>query len=257
MALWPNARYMTRSTYKGFGVAPGLDAYLKAVGDRFNRYTALNKTASTPDGYDMRAAVPPIVAGGMSALRAVADMAGSGNALAGGPMDGTASVAQITGTSGLSLVVGLEGSAVVASLSGDGMVLSLTIGLDGTGSWSLTGTGALGMIVPCEGSGSFSLTGTSDLRGLLALAGEWTPFSTLSPENLAAAVWNALAAQYNDAGTMGAKLNSAAAGGVDLNALAQAVLDAAETTPIHSRVKIINDTTLAGAGTSGDPMRPA
>ncbi|MCC6824006.1 MAG: hypothetical protein IT579_25100 [Verrucomicrobia subdivision 3 bacterium] len=39
--------------------------------------------------------------------------------------------------------------------------------------------------------------------------------------------------------------------------VADAVLAAAQATPIHSRVKIINDTTLAGAGTAGDPMRPA
>lgn len=40
-------------------------------------------------------------------------------------------------------------------------------------------------------------------------------------------------------------------------AIAAAVLAAAQDEPIHSRVKIINDTTLAGSGASGDPMRPA
>ena len=40
-------------------------------------------------------------------------------------------------------------------------------------------------------------------------------------------------------------------------AIAAAVLAAAQNEPIHSRVKIINDTTLAGSGASGDPMRPA
>lgn len=38
--------------------------------------------------------------------------------------------------------------------------------------------------------------------------------------------------------------------------IATAILAAAQITPIHSRVTIINNTTLAGAGTSGDPMRP-
>jgi hypothetical protein len=36
--------------------------------------------------------------------------------------------------------------------------------------------------------------------------------SNLSPENLAAAVWSAFAAQYNVAGTMGELLHNAAAG---------------------------------------------
>ncbi len=39
--------------------------------------------------------------------------------------------------------------------------------------------------------------------------------------------------------------------------IAAAILAAAQISPIHSRVKIINDTTLAGAGSAGDPMRPA
>lgn len=40
-------------------------------------------------------------------------------------------------------------------------------------------------------------------------------------------------------------------------AIPAAILAAAQDQPIHSRVKIINDTTLAGSGASGDPMRPA
>jgi hypothetical protein len=39
--------------------------------------------------------------------------------------------------------------------------------------------------------------------------------------------------------------------------IASAILAAAQVTPIHSRVKIINNTTLAGSGVPGDSMRPA
>lgn len=45
----------------------------------------------------------------------------------------------------------------------------------------------------------------------------------LSPSGLAAAVWNALANDFNDSGTMGQKLNSAAVGGIDYDDLATAV----------------------------------
>jgi len=41
------------------------------------------------------------------------------------------------------------------------------------------------------------------------MTGEMTPFTELSPENLAKAVWSALASENNDIGTMGAKLNTA------------------------------------------------
>ncbi len=45
----------------------------------------------------------------------------------------------------------------------------------------------------------------------------------LSPTALATAVWNAVANEFNDSGSMGNKLNTASSGGVDLDALADAV----------------------------------
>lgn len=53
-----------------------------------------------------------------------------------------------------------------------------------------------------------------------------SPFTTLSPENLAAAVWNALAAAYNSPGSFGEILN---AGGSGLTA--QQVRDAMKLAP--------------------------
>jgi hypothetical protein len=78
------------------------------------------------------------------------------------------------------------------------------------------------------------------------MAGEWTPFTELSPENLAREVWNAVAATYNAAGTMGAKLNTASSGGVDLSALADAVRDALAIE--LARI----DTTISSRATVGD-----
>jgi len=45
----------------------------------------------------------------------------------------------------------------------------------------------------------------------------------LTTDSIAAAVWNAIAASFNDAGSMGNKLNTASSGGVDMDALAQTV----------------------------------
>ncbi|MEN9438317.1 MAG: hypothetical protein RIR09_2972, partial [Pseudomonadota bacterium] len=112
------------------------------------------------------------------------------------------------------------------------------------------------MIVPFEGAGSVaSLTGSGDLRGNLSMAGEWTPFTELSPENLAREVWNAVAAAYNTSGTMGAKLNTASSGGVDLEALAQAILAAAQITPIHADARKMNGATVQGDGSESDKWR--
>jgi len=223
--------------------------------------------------------VPAIKAGAMAARKPFAVVDGSANLLNGGPMTATAALCTVDSSAGLSLVVGLAGTASVLTVTGDGGTLSLTIGLDGTASMAFTGGGALSMIVPFEGTGSVaSVTGAADLRGLLSMAGGWTPFTDLSPENLAREVWNAVASQYNDAGTMGAKLNTASSGGVDLNALAQAVweyatrnlstspptaaqvataiLDAAQATPIHADARAIKGQTINGSGTASDPWGP-
>lgn len=92
---------------------------------------------------------------------------------------------------------------------------------------NLTGAGAVNAVINAFASVQADLSGTGTLTlvpyATGALAANITGESVLSPQNLAAAVWSALAAQYNDSGTMGNKLNLAASGGVDYDALAQAV----------------------------------
>lgn len=234
MALRPNGRYMTMSTYKGFGVAPGLDARLQSSNCRMNRFVnpSFLKTASTPDGYDMKAVVPPITAGSMASASAKILTLENQNAymLSGGPVSGTFDMTFTVPDASLSMIVSMSSNTVIVSIGGNGNDLKLTVGMAGEFSMTVSGTNSLSMIVPFEGTGSISLTGTSDLKGLLSLSGEFTPFTELSPENLARSVWEALAADYNDAGTMGSKLNTASSGGVDMNALAQAVWEYATRT---------------------------
>lgn len=274
---------MTRSTYKGLGTAPGSDAYIKGLGDRMNRFVgeSFSRKASTPDGYGLKAHVPAIRAGSMSTRAVVSSGTFTGNALAGGPMSGVAPVCTVTSdNNNLSLIVSMSGTSVVTTLTGDNLQLKLTIGLSGTAEWTLTGTSSLSMVVPIEGSGNVaSMSGTSDLRGLLSMAGEWTPFTALSPEGLASAVWNALGSQYTTPGTMGAKLNTASSGGVDLDALATAVwsyinrtltaggsgatpeeiadaiLAAAQITPIHADARSNNGAPIIGDGSQLNPWR--
>jgi hypothetical protein len=45
------------------------------------------------------------------------------------------------------------------------------------------------------------------------MAGAVTPFTELSPQNLAAELWNSLASEYAADGTMGSKLNAAGSAG--------------------------------------------
>jgi len=181
-------------------------------GSRLSLFTAFPKGTSVPPGYAPNGAyVMPYTAGDMAALASAVSLSGSASLLRGGPLTGAGTL-ELTGAGGLSLTVGLEGAGAM-SFAGDGS-LALTIGLAGDGTITMTGTGALAMIVPFAGTGAFSITGTGNLKGRLSLAGEFTPFTELSPESLAAAVWNSPAADYVDAGTMGEKLNTAGAGGL-------------------------------------------
>lgn len=153
-------------------------------------------TASVPAGAAPYGAwIWPYTSGGMSgnnSTTTVAVMDSQANLLNGGPMSGTGSMTFTSTGANLRLTVGLSGTATI-TMDSPGANLRLTIGLSGTGSWTFTGSASLAMIVPFSGTGTVcTLTGTSDLKGLLSLSGSWTPFTELSPENLANAVWQYL-----------------------------------------------------------------
>lgn len=181
-----------------------------------------SKTASYPDGYGYSAAVMPLTAGGMSSWQVSIVVAGGADMLSGGPMDGTAAIAFI-GDGNAALIISLSGDGS-ASFSGDGSV-SLTIGMAGNGDWSFSGLGGMSMIVPIEGAGSWAMVGLGDAKGRLDMSGSWSPYTELSPQSLASAVWSALAAQNNEAGSMGDLLNAAGGGGIS-GAVIDQIVDA-------------------------------
>lgn len=113
--------------------------------------------------------------------------------------------------SSLSLVVQLACDILLSSTLSANLIgkVEMASALAGSGDLS----GALSLLAELNtsivGSGDLNATafGTADLSAII------TNTSTLSPESLAAAVWNSLAATFNTAGTMGNKLNSAASAG--------------------------------------------
>ena len=72
-------------------------------------------------------------------------------------------------------------------------------------------------------SSLISLLASGTIRAVGHMAGNALPYTELSPQSLANAVWQAPAVDNNVAGTMGNKVNTASSGGVDLDALAEAV----------------------------------
>lgn len=128
---------------------------------------------------------------------------------------------------GLAAQSALTGSGTIsASLS---LVIQLACNLLASGTISASLVGRLDMASALAGSGNLAaslnliafviseLTGsgtvTGTFKGNASLSSDISSSSTLSPENLAAAVWNSIAASFNTAGTMGAKLNAASAAG--------------------------------------------
>lgn len=165
-----------------------------------------------------------------------------------GPKGGLLSSTTLLSGSGSSTANAAMGINILSDIDGGGtltsnlaLVVALAASLLGQASVSAAMTGKIEMAASLAGSGDITgslklistivadLTGggslVSNLRGTANMEADITPFTTLSPENLAASVWNALASQFNDVGTMGNKLNSAASGGVDYGALADAVWD--------------------------------
>jgi len=179
----------------------------------------IEETSSWPEGAaeSPSCIILPIISGGMASGNNATDitLTGAGNLLSGAPIQGDATFSITGNNSDLSLIIGMEGDATFTLTAPDAL-LSLTIGLEGDAEWSITAANAnLGLIVPFGGDATFTMTGAADLKGICSLAGDITPYTELSPESLAAAVWNALSSAYEIAGTMGALLNTAGSGGLD------------------------------------------
>lgn len=141
----------------------------------------------------------------------------------------------ISGSSSTSISMAM-GLAAQSALSGSGdltgglsLVIQLACGILAEGDLSASLVGKLEMASALAGQGDLEaslgliafvvseITGSGSVEGTFygtaSLAADISSSSTLSPENLAAAVWNSIAASFNTAGTMGAKMNSAASAG--------------------------------------------
>lgn len=134
--------------------------------------------------------------------------------------------------------IDLTGSSSFAATAG--LVVSMAMAMAGAGSFAATIEGRLNMSADFAGTGDLAadmsgiasmavdLLGSGDLDATIAAYGDMAidivvTGTGLTTANVGGAVWNAIAASYNDAGTMGNKLNTASSGGVDMGALADAV----------------------------------
>lgn len=157
--------------------------------------------------------VLPIKAGGLSSRRAIVGAGSFVGSIAGG-RNGEASLLGAGSFSGTGALI----VSLVASISGAGDLtgaelkafLNLAASLSGVGGVSAQASALAHLVATLEGEGVVNAT----IRALGALASSITVSGDLlTTTNVASAVWSALAATNNVAGTMGAKLNAAASSG--------------------------------------------
>jgi len=141
----------------------------------------------------------------------------------------------LTGDASLSVnavptVSGVVSQTGVATLTQNaGLIVSATLAMNAaatlsviaagiaSGSISMTGTASLNILGSGIAFGSVSMTAAAALSvttlGIGSMTVDMQPYTELSPESLASAVWAAIAVDNNDVGSMGEKLNDAGSSG--------------------------------------------
>lgn len=214
-----------------------------------------NLKASVPQGVR-----PPIAwlmareGGGISSYRR-ADIAVNGAASGelGYPVAGTATIS-VDGSAIGGLIVGATGTATI-SIDGSAAIVA-TLNSTGQASITIDGSAALGAIASLTGTATITVDGSAEIMGLGYMTGSTLQTEELTPASVAAAVWNALLANHQADGSAGKALSTVSTGGVDLNALAAAVVDALQATTIPVDVAKVNGADIDGSGTESDPWGP-
>lgn len=113
----------------------------------------------------------------------------------------------------LQLVVSASGSVTITFTPGANLAGALSA--SGATSFTFAAPDALlGAIAGLSATAGVAFGSASTVTAIGHLAGDITPYTELSPQSLAAAVWNAVATEFNLAGSMGALMNGGAAGGL-------------------------------------------
>ena len=128
-----------------------------------------------------------LTATGQQAINAAASLSGSGN-ITNAQLQAIATLAAaMTGSGNITTANLALAIVIVANLSGSGTISNAT--------WTAPGF----LTTNLSGNGTITTTETA----IGELQANITSFSTLSPQSLADAVWNAVAANYTTPGTMG------------------------------------------------------
>jgi hypothetical protein len=170
--------------------------------------------SSFPNGYtNYNAWLLAFVSGGIGSINSIESAFSYSNANLAGGVNGTADLSASFAITNANL--GLIVSATADLLSSFNVSADIVGQLNMSASLAFSGNivaslSALGNAV-ADLNASFDFSATPYASG--DMSADISTTVTLSPENIAAAVWNSIAASFNTAGTMGNKMNSAASAG--------------------------------------------
>lgn len=176
------------------------------------------------------------------------------NMSAGVNAQGDATFSFTVGPSQLNLIVSAIGSASITfSVSGSAAAVIQAVG--GIGVNFVVGPASIGAESSVSGSTTITFSATVTPRGDGNMQGAITPYTELSPQTLAAAVWNALASAYTEAGSMGELMNTGASGLTA--AQVWAYVNRSLTDTVSANVEYVNGVQVVGTGAPQDPWGPA
>lgn len=210
-----------------------------------------------------------------------ASFTATADGLRGMPGVGSATFAVTTNTPAGELISSGSGSSAV-TITTNNPLLTASMNGAGSSSFAVTGntpilgakadlTASAAMAVTTNNPMIYPLNDASPLRNAVAsfalsaslnryaighMTGSALPYTELSPQSLAAAVWDSILAEFQRDGSAGKALSTAGAGGVDLGALSDAVVTALEATTIPVNTVAIKGQTIRGSGTKADPWGP-
>lgn len=206
--------YGLRAVFESSGRRRGRTAGEAAVSNVTNRMS-IPQGARHPIAWFM-----PTKAGGLSSTNEAQGSSTGTLSLADGRNIAATSAGASTASATMQLVVSLAGTSAGAATASGNVVASLSGAATSAG--SSTGSATISAIAWAYGTAAGSSDASLTRYATGRLYGSISPFTELSPENLA-----------------------------------NAVIAAAETTPIHSDIRKVNSYTVTGDGTLGTEWGPA
>ncbi len=216
--IYPNGRYLTRSPGRHFGAGgAGLESANRNRADRHNRFTGLiPQTSGTPGGYGASTPGLPIKPGGISGKSAMTASASGAGAMGINIQASAVFTLDLTGTGGL--ISSASGAAGIQI--GASASLYATKAVIGQAGLTIGASGIMGALGHAAGQAG------------MMMSASWTPYA------------------------LGWISGTTADAGLTPSGIAQAVISAAQGSPIWADIRRVNNMPVDGAGTELDPWGP-